>query len=50
MHLGDCGSDAGIEETVIGHLLGEPPHGSQPQIDGGWSQFLFEEHRLVSID
>jgi hypothetical protein len=50
MHLGDCGSDAGIEETVIGRFLGESAHGSQPLIDGGWGQFLFDEHRLVSID
>ena len=41
MHLGDCGSDAGIEETVIGRFLAESPNGSQPLIDGGWGQFLF---------
>jgi hypothetical protein len=50
MHLGDCGSDAYIEETVIGRFLGESPNGSQPLIDCSWSQFLFDEHCLVSID
>ena len=49
-HFGDCGGDAYIEETVIGCFLGESPHGSQPQIDRGWSQFLFEEHRLVPMN
>ena len=39
-----------FEETVIGHFLGESPHGSQPLIDRGRDQFLVDEHRLVAID
>jgi hypothetical protein len=31
-------------------VFGEETMGSQPLIDGGWGQFLFDEHRLVSID
>src|ERR1035441_5387502 len=50
MHLRDCGTDAGVDETVVGHFLGESPYRSQPEIDRGWGQFLFDEHRLVSMN
>src|SRR5450759_389833 len=50
MYLRDCGGDARIEETVIGRFLGEAPPGDQPQIDSGWRQFLFDEHRIVQMD
>ena len=34
----------------MGCFLGESPHGGQPKIDCGWSQFLFEEHRLIAMN
>ena len=49
-HLRDGGGEAGLEEAVIGRFLVQPPHGSQPLIDRGRGQFLFEEHRLVAMD
>jgi hypothetical protein len=42
MDLGDRTGDAAIEETVIGHFLGKPPHCSQPQINRGRGQFLLD--------
>jgi hypothetical protein len=49
-HLGDCRSDTHIEKTVIGCFLRESPHGSQPEIDCCWRQFLFEDHSLVAMN
>src|ERR1035441_1412605 len=50
MHSGDCGCNCRIEQPVIGRFCRQPAHGGEPLVDGGWSKFLLDQHRLVLLD